>query len=198
MMSSGALLAVAWCACFASVALLGCDTPPVSPSSAGAPTIAPAHASPDPPPARQVIVEDAGVDAGRADAGSLDAGGGLGDVDGGAMDADGGGEARPRSGALSKASESVLTEVARAEVSARRPAFRACYTFNPRPLDRGRVVLRANIGADGTVQTVMTRDTQGVSGRIVTCLVDVLKGTRFPDRGHAATFDVPLSYRTVY
>lgn len=195
MTNSRTALAIACVAAVAVAALAtaGCDTPPVSPANAGVSTIAPAHSSPDPPPGRPVIVEDAG----RGDAGALDAGAGLGGVDGGALDADGG-AVRPRSRALSRASDSVVTELVHAQIRALRPAFRACYTTNPRALDRGRVVLRASIDADGAVQAVVTRDTQGVSGRIVTCLVDALKTTRFPERGRATTFDVPLSYRTVY
>jgi len=200
MMKSRTMLAIAWVACAALAvgATAGCETPPVSPSNAAAPTIAPAHASPDPPPARQVIVEDAGGDAGRVDAGALDLGGGLGVVDGGAMDADGGGgggsvDAGPGGGALSSAWQSTVSG-ADAKVAALRPKFRACYTRSIKGRPQGRVVLHASVAADGSVLAVTAGESQGVTGRVVACMVDVMKGTRLPAPGRATTLDVPIAF----
>lgn len=79
-----ALLPIALAAMGSMASIAACDTPPSSPVNASGPVIAPAHPSPDPPPNRPVIVEDAGSgDAGRVDLGAPDGGAGLGDMDGG-------------------------------------------------------------------------------------------------------------------
>jgi hypothetical protein len=189
MMSSGAMLAVACLACVASVAsvalLGGCDTPPVSPSSAGAPTVAPAHASPDPPPARPVIVEDAG----RADAGgaTLDAADDAGAADGGAG-ADGGAAAPHGKVPLRDADE---------VIAGLRPRFRACYARQPKEngRPRGRLVMTAEVSSDGSVLSVTPTHVDNIGGRLVTCMVDVLKGARFAaPGGQGSTLEVPVSF----
>ena len=177
----------------ASSAICACDTPPVSPVNASVPAIAPAHPSPDPPPGRPVIVEDAGVGATHA----LDAGAGLADVDAGPADNDAGaadaGGGAP--GALSTAWRAAVSG-ADAKVAALRPTFRACYTHNIKGRPQGRVVLHAAVAADGSVQSVTAGDTQGVSGRVVACMIDVLKGAQLPAPGRATTLDVPVSFQT--
>jgi hypothetical protein len=200
MTKSGATLAIAWITA-AAVAVgptAGCgDTPPVSPSSAGVPAIASAHPSPDPPPGRPVIVEDAGGGASRLDAGAgaIELGGGLGGMDGGATGAvdRGSGSAGPNGGALSSAWLSTASG-ADAKVAALRPKFRACYTRGIKGRPQGRVVLHASVAADGSVLAVTAGENQGVAGRVVACMVDVLKGARLPAPGRATTLDVPIAF----
>jgi len=196
-MRSRTVTAMAWIAgaVVACGATAACDTPPASPASA-APAMPPAHASPDPPPGRPVISEDAG--AARGDAGALDAGGGLGGSDGGATDAEdggGGADARSDGGALSTAWQSVVTG-ADANVTALRPKFRACYTRSIKGRPTGRVLLHATVAADGTVQAVTASETQGITGHVVACMIDVLKGAQLPAPGRATTLDVPVSFQT--
>lgn len=191
MMKSEAMLVIA---CVALVTLVvGCDTPPVSPANAGATAIAPAHASPDPPPARQVIVEDGG--AARGDAGAFDGGGGG--VDASATDVDGGAAAAAAAdgGALDSAWLSTVTG-ADATVTSLRPKLRACYTRSIKGRPQGRLVLHANVAADGSISSVTAGQTEGVTGRVVACMVDVLKGAHLPAPGRVTTLDVPVSFQT--
>jgi hypothetical protein len=174
------------------------DTPPVSPVSAGVPALPPAHASPDPPPARPIIVEDSGLGAGRGtalDAGAMDTDGGAMDSDAGASgtngaSADGGAGAGT---ALSAAWQAPITG-ADAKVAALRPRFRACYTRNIKGRPQGHVTLHATVAADGSIGAVTATDTQGVSGRVVACMIDVMKGAQLPAPGRATTLDAPMSF----
>jgi hypothetical protein len=173
----------------------GCDTPPASPVNTGVTAVAPAHASPDPPPGRPVILEDAG----RGDTGAFDAGLGLAATDGGgATDADDAGaaaDAAPEGGALRAAWQSVVSG-ADASVTALRPKFRACYTRNIKGRPQGRVMLHATVAANGTVQGATASDTQGVAGGVVACMLDVLKAAQLPAPGRATTLDVPVSFQS--
>ncbi|GAC1561776.1 MAG: hypothetical protein NVS3B10_19400 [Polyangiales bacterium] len=201
------MLAVAWTASLAVAGVaVGCDTPPVSPANAGAAAVAPAHPSPDPPPARPVIVEDAaGLDAGRLGTTALDAGGGSGapgdDAGGDTTDGGAGGAA---AGAVdagterSALSSAWLSPVSGADtkVAALRPTLRACYMHSIKGRPQGQVVLHASVGADGSVQSVTASDNQGVMGRVVACMIDVLKGAQLPAPGRATTLDVPISFQT--
>ncbi len=194
-MREGAVLAAA------SVLIAACDTPPVSPVSGGVAALPPAHPSPDPPPGRPVIVEDSGLGAGHGTA--LDAGAGATDVDGGPMDSNGGANgvsgANAADGgagagnALSAAWTAPITG-ADAKVAALRPTFRACYTRNIKGKPHGRVVLHASVAANGSVDSVTASDTQGVSGGVVACMIDVMKGAQLPGPGKSTTLDVPLSF----
>ena len=175
---------------------VGCDTPPTSPATAGVPAIAPAHPSPDPPPARPVFIEDASasradaavpaVDGGTDVGGSDDAGAGAAEA-GLAAIADGG----PTTGATTVAgSDEVMTEL--------RPKFRACYTrsgkINARP--QGRLVFSAKVAADGSVTSVASSQVQNIGGRVVTCMTDIMKGAHFKPPGRAATVDLPVSFQS--
>lgn len=173
----------------------GCDTPPASPVNAGVPGVAPAHASPDPPPGRPVILEDAG--RGDGGTGAFDAGLGTSDA-GTATEADDGGaaaDAAPAGGALSSAWQSVVSG-ADARITALRPKFRACYTRNIKGRPQGRVMLHATVAADGTVQSATASDTQGVAGGVVACMLDILKTAQLPAPGRATTLDVPVSFQS--
>jgi len=197
-----AYAAYAAAAALVATAIAACDTPPASPVSAGTPAIASAHPSPDPPPNRPIIVDDAGL-GGSRDAGGLGAVTGAGDADGGADDPDGGAggangasgraDGGPDGGALSAAWQAVVSG-SDAKIAALRPAFRACYTHNIKGRPQGRVVLHASVAADGTVGNVTAGDTQGVSGRVVACMIDVMKGAQLPAPGRATTLDVPISF----
>jgi hypothetical protein len=178
-------------------AAAACDTPPASPASVGTPAIAPAHASPDPPPGRPVILEDAGradaaagapLDVGGDDAGAADAG--TGAMGGGADAAP-----APDGAALSSAWRSTVSG-ADAKVATLRSQFRACYTRNIKGRPQGRVVLHATVAADGRIQSVTASDNQGVMGGVVACMVDVLKAAQLPAPGRATTLDVPISFQS--
>jgi hypothetical protein len=175
---------------------VGCDTPPVSPATAGVPAIAPAHPSPDPPPARPLIVDDAG--ASRADAGALAIDGGgtdmggtddAGAFDGGLGVTSDGGTASATAATTVAGSDAVMTEL--------RPKFRACYIrsgkINARP--RGRLVFSARVAADGSVASVTSSQVQDIGARVVTCMTDVMKGAHFTAPGHPATVELPVSFQ---
>ena len=174
----------------ASLAIaVGCDTPPASPATAGVPAIAPAHPSPDPPPARPVILEDSG-------AGGLDSGAG-GFVDAGMTDLDSGAAPAPATDAGTAGGTSATTVAGSDAVMAElRPKFRACYTRhgnnNARP--QGRLVFSAKIAADGSVASVTASQVTGIGGRVVTCMTEVMKSAHFTAPGHVATLELPVSF----
>jgi hypothetical protein len=174
---------------------VGCDTPPASPVTAGVPTIAPAHPSPDPPPARPLIIEDAG--SSRADAAppTFDGGTDVGGDDAGVADAGllataDGGTASTTTATAVAGSDAVMAEL--------RPNFRACYTRNgnnnARP--QGRLVFIAKVAADGSVSSVTSSQVQNIGGRVVTCMTDIMKGARFKAPGRAATLELPVSFQS--
>ena len=102
-------------------------------------------------------------------------------------------DAGPDGGALSSAWLSTVSGVD-TKVAALRPKFRACYTRGIKGRPQGRVVLHASVAADGSVLTVTAGENQGVTGRVVACMVDVLKGARLPAPGRVTTLDVPIAF----
>jgi hypothetical protein len=184
MMNSLSLFAVA-----SLLLTTACDTPPVSPATVGVPAIAPAHPSPDPPPARPVIIEDAGVAVVDSGAGGL--------VDAGMTDVDGGAGAATVADA-GTAGGAITTTVAGSDavMADLRPKFRACYIRNNNARPQGRLVFNTKVAADGSVTSVTSGQVQNIGGRIVTCMTDVMKAAHFTAAGHAATLELPVSFQS--
>lgn len=171
---------------------VGCDTPPSSPATAGVPAIAPAHPSPDPPPARPLVIEDAG--SARADAAALTLDGGteVGGDDAGGADA---GPLAPADGGTTSATSATTVAGSDAVMAELRPKFRACYIRNNNARPQGRLVFSAKVAADGSVASVTSSQVQNIGGRVVTCMNDVMKGAHFTAPGRAAALELPVSFQ---
>lgn len=173
---------------------VGCDTPPSSPATAGVPAIAPAHPSPDPPPARPLIIEDAGSSRADAAAPTLDGGTDVGGDDAGTADA---GLGAPADGGAASTTAATTVAGSDAVMAELRPKFRACYTRhgnnNARP--QGRLVFSAKVAADGSVASVTSSQVQNIGGRVVTCMTDILKSAHFTASGRAAALELPVSFQ---
>ena len=189
------LFAVAVPALVLALAGVGCDTPPASPATAGVPAIAPAHPSPDPPPARPLIIEDAGSARADATAPAFAGGTDVGGDDAGAADA---GLGSPADGGTASTTSATTVAGSDAVMAELRPKFRACYTrngkINSRP--QGRLVFSAKVSADGSVASVTSSQVQNIGGRVVTCMTDIMKGAHFTAPGRAATLELPVSFQT--
>jgi hypothetical protein len=187
------LVVVALLALLVMGAGVGCDTPPSTPATAGVPAIAPAHPSPDPPPARPVLVEDAGNARADGAAPTFDGGTDIGGDDAGAADA---GLLAPADGGTAGTSVSTTVAGSDAVMAELRPKFRACYTRNNNARPQGRLVFTAKVAADGSVASVTSSQVQNIGGRVVTCMSDLMKGARFTASGHAATLELPVSFQS--
>jgi hypothetical protein len=172
---------------------VGCDTPPSSPATAGVATIVPAHASPDPPPARPVLVEDAGNARADAAAPTFDGGTDVGGDDAGAADA---GLGAPADGGTASTAGATTVAGSDAVMAELRPKFRACYIRKNNARPQGRLVFNAKVAADGSVASVTSSQVQNIGGRVVTCMTDIMKGAHFKASGRAATLELPVSFQS--
>lgn len=159
---------------------LACETPPVSPAElASAAPVLPAHASPDPPPARPVMAEAS--EAG-AESVAVDADGGV--VEGGT----------PEAGASTNAPLPIID--ADDVIASLRPRFRTCYQrgLADDANQRGRLVINAVVSPKGDVVTATASQAEVLNAAVVTCIVDVVKSAHFTaPGGRGGQLKIPIN-----